>query len=86
MLGNAIVLGAAALLAQTCAAAGPFLTQLDDTKWIIGNDHWNVTQNAQYATKLYWKGQDLVGGAVGGYVSYSTPPHYHLLPIETTDR
>lgn len=70
MLRNTIL--AAALLAQTCVAEGPFLKQLNGTTWVIGNDHWNLTQNAKYGTKLYWKGKDLVGDAVGHYVSYST--------------
>ena len=65
-------LAAVALLAQACAAKGPFLTQLNDTTWIIGNDHWNLTQGPKYATKLYWKGKDLVDEAWGHYVSYST--------------
>ncbi|KAB2570481.1 Rhamnogalacturonate lyase [Lasiodiplodia theobromae] len=69
MLRNTIL--AAALLAQTCVAEGPFLKQLNGTTWVIGNDHWNLTQNAKYGTKLYWKGKDLVGDAVGHYVSYN---------------
>lgn len=62
---------AVALFADACAAKGPFFNQLNDSTWVIGNDHWNVTQNHQYATKLYWKGKDLVGDAWGHYVSYS---------------
>ncbi|KKY19553.1 putative rhamnogalacturonate lyase [Diplodia seriata] len=71
MLRNTVFL-ATALLAQTCAAAtGPFLKQLNGTTWVIGNDHWNMTQNEKYGTKLYRNGKDLVGGAVGHYVSYN---------------
>lgn len=58
---------------------GPFLEKINDSTWVIGNDHWNVTQGALYATKLYWDavpGADLVGSAAGHYVGYgaqSTP-------------
>jgi rhamnogalacturonan endolyase len=48
-----------------------FLKQLDSTTWIFGNDVWNLTQGRQYATKLLYKDKDLVGEAVGHYVSYS---------------
>ncbi|EOD52565.1 putative rhamnogalacturonate lyase protein [Neofusicoccum parvum UCRNP2] len=56
---------------QACAASGPFLKQLNGTTWIVGNDHWNMTQNEKYGTKLYWRGKDLVDEAVGHYVSYN---------------
>lgn len=65
------VLAATALLAQTSGAAGPFFKQLNGSTWVIGNDHWNLTQNYKYGTKLYHKGKDLVGDAWGHYVSYS---------------
>lgn len=55
------------------AAKGPFLEQINDSTWVIGNDHWNLTQGALYATKLFWEGvpgADLVGSAVGHYVGY----------------
>lgn len=52
-------------------ATGPFLKQVDNSTWIIGNELWNVTQGQTYGTKLYYKGQDCVGEAVGHYVSYS---------------
>ncbi|KAF2227768.1 polysaccharide lyase family 4, domain III-domain-containing protein [Elsinoe ampelina] len=64
------LLAAGALLAQT-ALAGPFLTQLNTTTWVIGNDLWNMTQNEKYGTKLWYKGKDLVGNAVGHYTSYN---------------
>lgn len=71
-------LGLAALLGSAIAAPAPekrkakgFLKQLDDTTWVLGNDLWNLTQGRQYATKLMYKGQDLVDEAVGHYVSYS---------------
>lgn len=65
------VLIAGVLFAQACVAKGPFLKQLNGTSWVIGNDHWNMTQGRQYGTKLYWKGKDLVDEAVGHYVSYN---------------
>lgn len=52
-------------------AAGPFLKTVGEYEHIIGNDLWNITIGRQYGTKLYYKGHDLVGDAVGHYVSYS---------------
>lgn len=49
-----------------------FFRQIGNATWILGNELWNVTQNAQYADKLMFKGKDRVGEAVGHYVSYST--------------
>lgn len=49
-----------------------FFKELGNSTWAIGNDVWNVTQNRQYADKLWYKGKDRVGKAVGHYVSYST--------------
>jgi len=54
------------------AANGPFLTSLSSNQWMIGNDIWNMTQGPKYGTKLFYKGQDCVGNAVGHYVSYSS--------------
>lgn len=48
-----------------------FFKEVGNSTWVIGNDIWNVTQNLQYATKLWYKGEDRVGQAVGHYVSYS---------------
>ncbi|KAF6829253.1 rhamnogalacturonate lyase [Colletotrichum plurivorum] len=59
--------------AVASAGKGPFLEKINDSTWVIGNDHWNVTQGALYATKLYWDaipGADLVGSAAGHYVGY----------------
>ncbi|CAN8099944.1 unnamed protein product [Discula destructiva] len=59
-----------ALSISGAAARGPFLTQLDATTWVFGNDLWNATQGANYATKLYSSivpGKDLVGTAYGHY-------------------
>ncbi|PNS14329.1 hypothetical protein CAC42_6842 [Sphaceloma murrayae] len=67
MLRHALLAGV--LLAQ--AHAAPFLQHLNGTSWIIGNDLWNMTQNAKYGTKLWYQGRDLVGKAVGHYVSYN---------------
>jgi hypothetical protein len=67
-------LGLAALAAAAPNAKKPksFLKELGNSTWVIGNDVWNVTQNRQYANKLWYKGKDRVGDAVGHYVSYST--------------
>ena len=78
LLGSAVA--AVALFAHACAAKGPFFKQLNETTWVIGNDHWNLTQNYQYANKLYWKGKDLVDEAWGHYVSYSTYSRTCRLP------
>ncbi|KAJ4374835.1 hypothetical protein N0V83_001913 [Neocucurbitaria cava] len=48
-----------------------FLKDLGNSTWVIGNEIWNVTQNRQYANKLFYKGGDRVGNAVGHYVSYN---------------
>lgn len=52
-------------------AAGPFLSQVDNQTWVIGNELWNLTQQRTYGVKLFYKESDLVGDAVGHYVSYS---------------
>lgn len=65
-----------ASLASTVAYAtstGPFLKAIGDNSWVIGNDHWNVTQGPVYATQLFWDGvpgDDLVGSASGHYIGY----------------
>jgi len=72
-----------ALLASTASAASPdqpadpFLTQIGNQTWVIGNDVWNLTQGRNYGVKLMYGGRDLVGSAVGHYVSYSTSSHRH---------
>lgn len=48
-----------------------FLKDSGNSTWVMGNQIWNVTQNRQYANKLFYKGSDRVGNAVGHYVSYS---------------
>ncbi|CAO2654065.1 Nn.00g107980.m01.CDS01 [Neocucurbitaria sp. VM-36] len=48
-----------------------FLKELGNSTWVLGNQIWNVTQNRQYANKLFYKGSDRVGNAVGHYVSYN---------------
>lgn len=55
------------------AQAAPFL-QGNNGSWVIGNDIWNITIGQTYGTKLYYKDHDLVGNAVGHYVSYSQSP------------
>lgn len=52
-------------------ASGPFLSQIDNQTWVIGNELWNLTQQRTYGVKLFYKERDLVGDAVGHYVSYS---------------
>ncbi|KAH7137363.1 polysaccharide lyase family 4, domain III-domain-containing protein [Dactylonectria estremocensis] len=62
-----------ALAAPLVAAGGPFLSEVGDGSWVVGNDIWNVTQGSVYATKLFWEGvpgADLVGSAVGHYIGY----------------
>ncbi|KAF2715454.1 polysaccharide lyase family 4 protein [Pleomassaria siparia CBS 279.74] len=58
-------------ISPTAPTTKSFLKQIDNSTWIIGNGLWNVTQNKQYATKLWYKEKDLVGKAVGHYVSYN---------------
>ena len=67
---GSLLIGAASAL-PTKRATGPFLTQVDNDTWIIGNELWNMTQGRQYGVKLYYKDHDCVGDAVGHYVSYS---------------
>uniref|UniRef100_L2GG61 Rhamnogalacturonate lyase n=1 Tax=Colletotrichum fructicola (strain Nara gc5) TaxID=1213859 RepID=L2GG61_COLFN len=57
--------------AAPAAKAEPFLEQVNNQTWIIGNDVWNMTQGLKYGVKLYYKDRDLVGDAVGHYVSYN---------------
>lgn len=71
-LSIALYLGAA-------IAKGPFLTQINTSTWIFGNDHWNVTQGPNYATKLYstiLPGKDLVGTAKGHYLDSKGPASF----------
>ncbi|KAF2635194.1 rhamnogalacturonate lyase-like protein [Massarina eburnea CBS 473.64] len=81
MMGVFHILKVAALAA--CAIAAPveerksgkgpksFLTEVGNSTWVLGNEIWNVTQGRQYANKLWYKGKDRVGQAVGHYVSYN---------------
>jgi rhamnogalacturonan endolyase len=55
-------------------ASGPFLNQIDNETWIIGNEVWNMTQQQTFGVKLMYRGKDCVGEAVGHYVSYSMQP------------
>ena len=59
-------------------AAGPFLSQVDNGTWVIGNELWNLTQQRTYGVKLFYKERDLVGDAVGHYVSYSNYCSLHF--------
>lgn len=52
------------------ADQGPFLNQVGNSTWVFGNDLWNVTQGPVYATKVYYRGLELVGTAVGHYMGY----------------
>jgi rhamnogalacturonan endolyase len=63
-------------------ATEPFLTQIDEDTWLIGNDLWNMTQQRTFGVKLMYKGKDCVGEAVGHYVSYSMNRH---LPKKQSD-
>jgi rhamnogalacturonan endolyase len=69
MLLNIVAVLVAA--AHQVAAKGPFLLSLGPSQHVIGNDLWNVTIGSKYGTKLFYKNRDLVGNAVGHYVSYS---------------
>ncbi|KAL1794330.1 hypothetical protein ACET3X_007751 [Alternaria dauci] len=64
-------LAAAAPVEERAKKPKSFFKDLGNSTWIIGNDIWNVTQNRQYANKLWYKGKDRVGNAVGHYVSYN---------------
>jgi rhamnogalacturonan endolyase len=61
---------------QTVLAKGPFFQEINATTHVIGNDLWNITIGRQYGVKLFYKNKDIVGPAVGHYVSYSmfSPP------------
>lgn len=61
----------AAPLEERAKQPKSFFKEVGNSTWVIGNDVWNVTQNIQYANKLWYKGKDRVGKAVGHYVSYS---------------
>ncbi|GAP91340.2 putative rhamnogalacturonate lyase [Rosellinia necatrix] len=52
-------------------AISPFLNQVDNQTWVIGNGLWNLTQGPKYGVKLFYKDRDCVGDAVGHYVSYN---------------
>lgn len=81
LLGVAAALAAASPLQEKPAGATQqqqqqqqpksFLKEIGPSTWVLGNELWNVTQNAQYANKLMYRGKDRVGNAVGHYVSYS---------------
>lgn len=71
LLGLA-ALAAAAPVEERAKKPKSFLKELGNSTWVIGNEIWNVTQNRQYANKLWYNGKDRVGNAVGHYVSYST--------------
>lgn len=60
------------------APTGPFLQELGNETWVIGNEVWNMTQRRQYGVELFYKGHDCVGDAVGHYVSYSEFALPHL--------
>lgn len=64
----------ATAVARSNNATGPFLEQVDNQTWVIGNEVWNMTQQVTYGVQLYYKDRDCVGDAVGHYVSYSKSP------------
>ncbi|RDW92676.1 hypothetical protein BP5796_02070 [Coleophoma crateriformis] len=66
-----ISITALAAFIQCSHAKGPFLQTIDATRHVIGNNLWNVTIGPIYGTKLFYRDHDLVGGAVGHYVSYN---------------
>ena len=69
----------AAPLEERAKQPKSFFKEVGNSTWVIGNDVWNVTQNVQYANKLWYKGKDRVGQAVGHYVSYSKSCWHVLL-------
>jgi rhamnogalacturonan endolyase len=69
----------AAPLEERAKQPKSFFKEVGNSTWVIGNDVWNVTQNLQYANKLWYKGKDRVGQAVGHYVSYSKSCLHSLL-------
>lgn len=68
-------------LAQCESYGEPFLIRGNKETYVIGNDLWNVTVGPTFATKLLYKGVNLVGNASGHYVSYSTSPKLSLTPF-----
>ncbi|KAI0431761.1 rhamnogalacturonate lyase [Xylaria sp. FL1042] len=72
---KAIILSIVATLVGTVPtkphAPSPFLSQVNNQTWIIGNELWNLTQGPKYGVQLYYKDHDCVGDAVGHYVSYN---------------
>jgi rhamnogalacturonan endolyase len=58
------------LYGMPAVLATPFLTHIDDSTWVFGNDVFNVTQGSVYATELHYGGRELVGTAVGHYMGY----------------
>lgn len=79
MFSTIAVLFSLTLCLSAAVAKGPFLTQINTSTWIFGNDHWNVTQGPNYATKLYSTivpGKDLVGTAKGHYLDSGGPFTY----------
>lgn len=69
---------AALAAVKSVVAKGPFLQQVSSSQWIIGNDIWNLTQDASYATKLQYQGSDIVGKARGHYAGVGTYVHKYL--------
>ncbi|TID25989.1 Rhamnogalacturonate lyase [Venturia nashicola] len=77
-----------ALYLGNTVAKGPFLTQTNTSSWIFGNDHWNLTQGPNYATKLFSTivpGKDLVGTAKGHYLDSSSPALFTSASIVSQD-
>ncbi|KAI0175410.1 polysaccharide lyase family 4, domain III-domain-containing protein [Pestalotiopsis sp. NC0098] len=56
--------------APAVVLAAPFLTQLNSSAWVFGNDLFNVTQGSVYATQVHYGGHELVGTAAGHYMGY----------------
>lgn len=73
MRAIAFLIGAALVSASPAKhdPPAPFLNQVDSQTWVIGNELWNLTQGPKYGVKLFYKGHDCVGDAVGHYASYS---------------
>lgn len=47
----------------------PFLEKTGNQQWKIGNNLWSIVQGKDTATKLMYRGRDLVAGTKGHYIS-----------------
>ncbi|KAK8060064.1 hypothetical protein PG996_009994 [Apiospora saccharicola] len=81
-----VLSGLVACVPLVLASRGPFLEQVSNATWIFGNDLWNVTQEAVYASKLYLRGSELVGSATGHYMGYDGENNFAWTSAAITSR